>query len=193
MTPEAPCDRRVRLARAVSVLLHPFVVFTVLALAAAVRLDPAGVPRTAAGIAVAVAVVWLFVLQRRRGGHWQTVDASRREERPWLYVLVLAAAGGYWWWMGGRASPASTGILVAVAMLCVAALVNRWIKVSLHMASLAFAGMAVLPLWLHAGAVALALLPGLAWARLRMGRHTPVEVLGGTALGLVAGAWLWLE
>ena len=192
MTPAAPAAAHVGIARTVSVLLHPFAVFAALALLAAWRLDPATLPRTALGIGVAVATVWAFVLQRRRAGHWQTVDASRRQERPLLYLLALAVAGGYWWWMGGAASATSAGVLSAVAMLCTSALANRWIKLSLHMASLAFAGVALLPLWREAGVAALALLPLLGWARLRMARHTLVEVVGGVALGLVFGSAAWV-
>ena len=177
-----------QLARVVSVLLHPFAVFAALASIAAWRLDPASLPRTAIGTAIAIAVVWLFVLQRRRGGHWQTVDASRRQERPLLYALALLVAGGYWWWMGGRASATSTGMLAVVALLCVAGIANRWIKLSLHMASLAFAGVALLPLLPPAGIAAIALLPLLGWARLRMARHTLPEVVGGALLGLAFGA-----
>lgn len=190
MSLPAPHAARGSLARAVSVLLHPFAVFMALALLAAWRLDPASVPRTAAGIAVAVAIVWAFVLQRRRSGRWQTVDASRPQERPALYLLVLAVAGGYWWWLGGSGSPASIGVLAAIAMLCAAGLANRWIKLSLHMASLAFAGVALLGLVPMAGLIALALLPLLGWSRLRMGRHALSEVLGGAVLGLACAAAL---
>jgi hypothetical protein len=140
MSVDAPRGAAWRVARALSVILHPFAVFASLALVAAWRFDPQSMPRAALGIGTAIAVVWIFVLQRRRAGHWQTVDASRRQERPLLYLLALLVAGGFWWWMGGRASATSSGILAAVAMLCVAGLANRWIKLSLHMASLAFAG-----------------------------------------------------
>jgi membrane-associated phospholipid phosphatase len=193
MSLPAPHAARVSLARAVSVLLHPFAVFMALALLAAWRLDPASVPRTAAGIVVAVAIVWAFVLQRRRSGRWQTVDASRPQERPALYLLVLAVAGGYWWWLGGSGSPASIGVLAAIAMLCAAGLANRWIKLSLHMASLAFAGVALLGLVPMAGLIALALLPLLGWSRLRMGRHALSEVLGGALLGLACAAALLVK
>ena len=177
-----------RVARWVSVALHPFAVFAALAVVAAWRLDPASLWRSAGGIGVAVAIIWAFVLQRRRAGHWQTVDASRRQERPLLYLLALAVAGGYWWWMGGGGSPASRGVLAAVAMLCIAAAANRWIKLSLHMASLAFAAMALWALLGPPALAALALLPLLGWSRLRMGRHTPAEVVAGAALGLLCGA-----
>lgn len=177
-------------ARVVSIALHPFVVFAALALLAAWRIDPASLLRTALGIGVAIAIVSLFIWQRRRGGHWETVDASRRQERPLLYVLALLVAGGYWLWMGGRASATSNGVLVAVAMLCVASIANLWIKLSLHMASLAFAGVAMAALWLPGALVALAALPLLGWARLKMARHTAPEVFGGAALGIAAGAVL---
>ena len=175
-------------ARVVSIALHPFLVLAVLAVLAAWRVDPASLTRTVLGIGVAIAIVSVFIWQRRRGGHWETVDASRRQERPLLYALALLVAGAYWLWMGGRASATSNGVLAAVAMLCVAGIANRWIKLSLHMASLAFAGVALLPLVPPAGIVAIALLPLLGWARLRMARHTLPEVVGGTLLGLAFGA-----
>ena len=187
---DAPAARGI--ARWTSILLHPFAVFAALALVAAWRLDPASLPRTAIGVAVAVAIVWLFVLQRRRSGHWGTVDASDRRERPVLYVLVLAVALGYWLWLGGAHSAASDSVLASVAMLCVAGIANRWIKLSLHMASLAFAGVSLLALWMPAGIAALASLPLLGWSRLRMARHTLPEVAGGAALGVLAGSALSL-
>ena len=179
-------------ARWTSILLHPFAVFAALALIAAWRMDPASLPRTAIGMAVAVAIVWAFVLQRRRSGRWGTVDASDRRERPVLYALALAVSLGYWLWLGGRQSATSNGVLGAVAMLCVAGIANRWIKLSLHMASLAFAAVSLLGVWPPAGVVALASMPLLAWSRLRMARHTMPEVIGGAALGLIAGVALRL-
>ena len=179
-------------ARWISILLHPFAVFALLALVAAWRIDPAALPRTAIGMAVAIGVVWGFVLQRTRSGRWGTVDASQRRERPALYALALVVALGYWWWMGGRGSAASSGVLAAVAMLCVAGIANRWIKLSLHMASLAFAGVSLLALWMPAGVADLLLLPLLAWSRLRLARHTPPEVIGGALLGVLAGVALRL-
>ncbi|UNK56798.1 hypothetical protein MNQ95_11655 [Pseudoxanthomonas daejeonensis] len=171
-------------------MLHPFAVFIALVLVAAWRLDPASLPRALAGMVFVVAVVWMFVWRRWRSGRWSTVDASNRQERPLLYGLALLLAAGYWWWLGGAASAMSTGVLAATAMICVAGLANRWIKLSLHMASLAFAGIAMLALWWPGGAVLLLLAPLLAWSRLRMGRHTGAEVAGGMALGVLAGATL---
>ncbi|MEN4904098.1 hypothetical protein [Luteimonas sp. TWI1437] len=175
------------LARLVSIALHPFVVFAALALLAAWRADPASLGRTALGLVAGVAIVAAFIWQRRRGGHWETVDASRRQERPLLYALLLVVAGGYWLWMGGRGASTSAGVLAAVLMLCVAGLANRWIKLSLHMASLAFAAVALWPLLPTVSVAGLLALPMLGWSRLRLARHTWPETIGGTALGVVTG------
>ena len=40
------------------------------------------------------------------------------------------------WWMRGQAAAMAQGIVAVAAMLLAAALCNRWIKLSLHMASL---------------------------------------------------------
>ncbi|HSD17963.1 MAG TPA: hypothetical protein VLC71_11990 [Thermomonas sp.] len=180
------------IARWTSILLHPFALFAALALVAAWKLDPASLPRTAVGMLVAVVVIWAFVVQRARSGRWGTVDASDRRERPALYALALALALGYWLWLGGRGSSTGQGVIAVVAMLCVAGVANRWIKLSLHMASLAFVGATLLSLWPPAGIAGLLALPLLAWARLRMARHTLPEVLAGSALGLLTGVALRL-
>lgn len=175
------------LARWLSIALHPFVVFTALALLAAWRLDSSAFLRTGVTVGAMVAVIWVFVLWRKRSGHWSTVDASHRQERPVLYALLLVLLVACWWWMGGTASPMARGIATIGAMLATAAVLNRWIKLSLHMASLAFTGVTLLFLLPPAGVVALCLLPLLAWSRLRMGRHTWQEVVAGTLLGVGFG------
>lgn len=179
-------------ARWVSILLHPFAVLAALVLATGWRLDPASLPRATAGIAIAIGMVWAFVLQRKRSGRWGTVDASDRRERPMLYLLALVIAVGYWFWLGPD-SIMARGVLVVVAMLCVAGIANRWIKLSLHMATLAFAAGVLTGVLPVAGIVALSMLPLLAWSRLRMARHTLPEVIGGAMLGLASAAALrWL-
>ncbi|MFD0322892.1 hypothetical protein [Lysobacter gummosus] len=173
-------------ARWVSILLHPFVVFIGLTMLSARALAPRGLWPSLIGVALAVVATGAFIAHRRRGGHWTTVDASRSSERPLLYAVLLGVLAICWWWMRERAAALAPGIAAVAAMLVVAALCNRWIKLSLHMASMAFAAVslsALSPSWALAGAV---LLPLLGWARVRMARHTLMEVIGGTALGAVA-------
>ena len=174
------------MSRWVSVALHPFVVFMVLALLAAWQMDRASFGRTFAGMTVVIAVVGAFIAQRRRGGHWQTVDASDKRDRPLLYALVLALLLGYVAWIGAS-SPTVAGVIAIVAMVSVAALLNGWIKLSLHVASLAFAGVAMLALSPQLAVAALMLVPVLGWSRIALHRHSLAEVVGGALLGLLAG------
>ncbi|WP_064750138.1 hypothetical protein [Lysobacter antibioticus] len=171
------------LARAVSIALHPFAVFLALTVLGVRALAPQAFAAAMAAVGAAVAVVWLFVWQRHRSGRWSTVDASHPSERPVLYLLLLWVLALVWWWMRGRAAVLGHGIVAVAAMLVAAALLNRWIKLSLHMASLSFAGVALWPLAPTAAAIGLASLPLLGWARLRMRRHRLAEVIGGAALG----------
>lgn len=186
MSGALPNAKPLNLARLISIALHPFVVFVSLTLMAAWRLDPASLPRVVGGMAVVVAVVWVFIWQRHRGGHWGTVDASSKHERPLLYVVLLALMAAYAAWVG-RASPLASGVIAIIAMLCIAGIANRWIKLSLHMASLAFCAVGLWSLHRNAAIAACVLLPLLGWARLRMQRHTWPEVVGGMLLGLAAG------
>lgn len=178
------------LARIVSIVLHPFAVFAGVTVLAAWTLDRESLPRVLSGLGVAIGVVWLFVAHRVRSGRWGTVDASRRRERPLLYALVLLVLPLLWLWLGA-ASPLARGLAAAIAMLGLAAVLNRWLKLSLHMASLAFSGFASWPLSPLVGAGAVVLLPVLAWSRLRLGRHTWPEVVGGMLLGALAGVATW--
>jgi hypothetical protein len=173
-------------ARWVSILLHPFVVFIGLTMLSARALAPQALGPSLIGVALAVIVTGAFVAQRRHGGHWGTVDASHRSERPVLYAVLLMVLAICWWWMRERAPALAPGIVAVAAMLVVAALCNRWIKLSLHMASLTFAAVSLSALSWPWALVATASLPLLGWARVRMARHTMAEVIGGTVLGAVA-------
>src|SRR6185295_17498355 len=88
---------------------------------------------------VAIAVVFpitvLMVRQVRRG-RWSNVDASKASERPVLFMTALAglvAAVG-WLLLNNPQSFLVQGMLVAAAFLLLAALLTRWVKLSLHVA-----------------------------------------------------------
>lgn len=178
---------RAQFARWSSIVLHPFVVFAAFGLAVTARLAPELLARMALGLACAIACVAAYVIWRWKRGDWQTVDASNKRDRPGLYLLLLVVAGLLAWWLGGWASIAGRGVLLVAAMLAVAALANRWIKLSLHMACLAYTVPVLWQPWPALALVAGACLPLLAWSRLAMQRHSLLEVSGGAALGLAAG------
>jgi membrane-associated phospholipid phosphatase len=139
---------------------------------------------------VLIIPLWILMWRKWRSGRWQTVDASDRADRPAFYgvaPLLLGllmscsvVAGGWSFMLRGSAA-------VAV-LLGLAAVLNRWIKLSNHVAFAMFTGILLRRLALSWGLGVLVLVPFVAWSRLALSRHTSHEVLGGMVLGAVA-AW----
>ncbi len=139
-------------------------------------------------LAVAVPYALLFwALRTGRVGDRQVV---RRSQRPWLLGLVSICVAGavVWLWLGG-APPALAVTITAVltGVVVVALLTMRW-KVSAHTATYA-AAVTVVGFEQPALAAVLALgIPLVGWARVRAGRHSLGQVLGGAAVGILVAA-----
>jgi hypothetical protein len=129
-----------------------------------------------------------YVLIQVRRGVWTDVDVSRREHRPHMYLVTLGigAAAVTALWLSGYPAPVLRGMGSAVGLLAAAAIINRWIKVSLHAAFGVYAVGVVVSaagpplLWLSV----IPLVVG--WSRVAMGRHTAQEVLLGLVCGSIA-------
>ena len=115
-----------------------------------------------------------FMYLRMRSGRWSTIDASRPAERPPLYfvALSLAALAAAWFATSPGLGFLGRGGAAVCLLLVVAALLNRWIKTSLHVAFAAYAAAVLLFLNPPAGLAFLAFVPVLGWARLAMRRHS---------------------
>ena len=176
-----------KVARAVSIVAHPFV--TTLVLAGAVASEQ-GMPAPARTVAVVgmlfvLPIAALTVWQMRRGA-WSTVDASHPRERPLLFAVgaigLLALLVYFARAQGGE--PFFSGTAGVLAMLAVCAAVTPWMKVSLHTAAASLAAAVLLWGGLALGLLFGAALPVLAWSRVELGRHRWSE----TAVGLIVGA-----
>jgi len=80
--------------------------------------------------------------------------------------------------------------LAGIALVAVAAVLNRWIRLSLHLAFAVYCGLVLAKIHFGYGLPILLLAPLLAWSRLVLLRHTLPEVIGGSVLGLGAAAIL---
>jgi len=124
-----------------------------------------------------------------RRGEWSNVDASRPSERPVLFMVALAglvAALG-WLLLNDPQSFLVRGILVATAFLLLAALLTRWVKLSLHVA---FAALTATTLFLIGSAVGyplIAMVPVVFWSRIVLARHRVHELFVGLVLGVLTG------
>ena len=168
-----------KFARAVSILGHPFVTGSLTVLATS------GARRGLVFMLIAIVPVAILMVVQVRRGAWQHVDASNVRERPMLYLVGIAAsAAAFAYLMFARPdSPLTRGVGIGLGMLIVLAIVTRWIKVSLHVTFAALSATLLLFVRLPVGWAIAALVPLLIWSRLRLRRHTRLEV----ALGLVAG------
>lgn len=178
-------------ARWLSIIAHPFVMVGVMVGAAAARRhSPEEAIRSVLIVGIFTIVPLLVLMIRQvRAGAWKDVDASNISERPSLYAV------------GGLASIALIaclflvrsqsflirGSVVTLVMFGICALATRWIKVSLHMAFAALAATTLLLIGSPAGWVLLPVVPAVAWSRLALQRHRPVDVGLGAVIGILAG------
>ena len=181
-------------ARAVSIAAHPFVTVGVMAGVSAAHI--AGRREAASAIALiallVIAPVAALMHRQVRQRRWQNADASNAAERPILFVFISS---------GLIALLASTmlthsrsfllrGAAGTLAMMAVSAVVTPWIKVSLHLAFASLAATTLILLGSPVGWVLLAVIPVLAWSRLHLSRHRPLELVLGVMVGTVAGLGL---
>ncbi len=182
------------LARWVSIVGHPFVMVAALVWVAGLRVGSSAGAVRAVGLITALVLVPLGLLMVRqvRTGRWTNVDASRVSDRPALFTVALAALGavGALAYATGSASFLVRGVVAAGGLMLLSAAVTPWVKASLHMAFAGLAGTSLALLGSGAGYGILALLPLLAWSRLALARHRPLELIIGLGLGACAGAAL---
>ncbi len=190
----APLTRAQRVGRALSVALHPFVLVP-LSIVLASRALPLGSRAAVLGTTACVAaVIAAFVAHELRRGAVTDLDVSVARDRPRLFSVSIGAlvASAAVLSLAGGPPAAVLGMGAAAVMLIVASVINRWIKVSLHVS---FAVYAAAVCWQAGaftfGAMALAAV-AVGWARVAYNRHTRLEVACGYALGTLAGVLVQL-
>jgi membrane-associated phospholipid phosphatase len=88
----------------------------------------------------------------------------------------------------------SVALALSGALIVIALLVARWVKVSLHVAFAAFATALLWPIKL-AVIAGIFVTAAVAWSRLVLGRHVAADVIAGLLLGAATGgaydAWVF--
>lgn len=178
-----------RVARFVSILGHPVLVMPLAALLAsraAGNRASIGI-LTVLGILLFGGVVLGYAAMQVRRGRWQHVDASGHDERRSLNAFLLGlfstAASLAWFWAG--TSPLFLTMALSATIILFALLISPWCKLSLHVAFVVFA--AFIPGTVAAGLCIGTLGAWVAWSRLKLGRHTPLDLVAGLLAGAVAG------
>lgn len=184
---------KTKLALSVSGVGHPLVMIVLVVLALSWSRDPAAAWRITGFVAVMGLIPTGWLIWRRWSRHPDAVqDASLPSTRPILFLTLLAVLllSGCYFFLVEHSMFLVRGSAVTALMVAVAAVLNRWIKLSLHLAFAVYAGVILARVQVAYGLPVLLMVPFLAWARLVLGRHTLVEVIGGSALGFGAAVIL---
>ena len=170
---------------------HPFVMIAVLSGTAAAHAGESHVMASDVGIIALFAILPVAILtmiQVRRGA-WSNADASHPRERPILYAVGITGILALVCCLSiiRPHSVLLRGALAGLGLLLVCAATTRWIKVSLHVTAAALTATALSIHGSPVGWIVAGILPILAWSRLALGRHKPIELALGLGLGVVAG------
>lgn len=184
------------LAKAISFFLNPvFTLFPILyILIAQSSRDHSYILKWTLFSYAFVLAVALFVIMGVMLGVFSNFDVSKREQRPLLFSFSIFAAFCYLISLLVLDGPKILFIVFfAVALgLTAMVIVNSWIKASIHLATataaILFVGIAYKGYFF----LLLGLIPLLAWARVKMKEHTPIETVIGTVLGAVITLGVYL-
>jgi hypothetical protein len=177
-----------RFARWISIVAHPFVMVALLI--AAPRAGKSGSLRDllliAGAILLPLALLMTAQVRRRR---WANVDASNPQERPILFAVAIggAALTLVYLLLTDPESRLIGGIVISALFLALAALLTRWVKLSLHVAFATLTAAVLTLIGSPVGWYVAAVIPLLMWSRMKMGRHRPHELAVGFVLGAAAG------
>jgi membrane-associated phospholipid phosphatase len=136
----------------------------------------------------------VVLLSGVRSGRWSNSDISVRKERQRFFpcAVPFSLAGVIVLRLIDAPNYIVRGALVTLALFVAAWIINFWLKLSLHALFAFYCATILLPIGILWGATAFLLALLVAWARLFLHRHTPVELVAGIVLGLIGGfltAW----
>jgi len=185
--PSSPADRA---AVWISNIFHPLLIVIPTLIIAMVQRGST-LTQALAWTALTIGVVNLpmavLVIYGVRSGRYSDASVSIREQRTSIYVvggsclvLLLVIL------IVGKAPAVITACLVsAVLSTGISFVINRYTKLSLHSAAMAGCATVLLMTAPILGVVMAAFAPLVAWARIRLKHHTPVQILIGWMVPMV--------
>jgi hypothetical protein len=178
-------------ARFISWIGHPLV-FVAASVAIVVGRQiglQAGFPIVLALLLSTLVPTAILLLSGVRSGRWSDADVSVRKERqsffPWAVPFSLA--GVLVMYVIHAPAYIIRGGVVTLALFLASWILNSFLKLSLHALFAFYCATILFRIGSFCGAIALVLALLVAWSRLFLQRHTPVELIAGIGLGLFGG------
>lgn len=122
------------------------------------------------------------------------LDVSKRGQRPLLFIVGICMTLFYLWGLTFLDAPkiltvVTIGFIAGVLLLFV---INTRLKVSFHVTTVSALLFALAIIYQGFYYVALLLIPLVAWARLKINRHTLPETIVGAVFGILLSLGLYL-
>jgi len=179
-----------RLARLISNLLNPFLVSLIVIILLSFQATSSAAEAirwSLISLACSVLPVFAVVVYLVRQHKLEGIFVNPRRQRNQIFWLAIACAVlgcfvlSYW---------GAPGLLLATFVAGLAAIVaftgvNLLWKISLHTAFVAASVTILVIVYGAMGALTAVLLPPVAWARIKLGLHSPAQVTGGALLAAV--------
>ena len=132
-----------------------------------------------------VIVVAMFVLLGVLFGIFSNFDVSKKEERPLLFafsgLITLLYLVSLFVFNGPKVL--FIAVFAVILGLIAVSIVNRWIKASIHVATVSAFIFSISLIYKGSYLLLLFLIPVMAWSRVKIKKHTPLEVSVGGLLG----------
>ncbi|PUZ21212.1 PAP2 superfamily protein [Chitinophaga costaii] len=183
-----------RLARFVSVIGHPLLLGSLVALFLSFRAYGIRQAIIAAGIIIGVITlpVTLFIYRKTRSGVYSNFDISVRQQRTSFYFFLIGAfvLATAILLLTHQPWPLTLGVGFALGMMAICFGVNFFIKASLHSAMAFFLSFTVMFYSYPLGVAMLVFAVLVGISRLLLGRHTLREICSGGIIGILTGLGL---
>jgi membrane-associated phospholipid phosphatase len=187
----SPLESRLKVARWISVIGHPFLLMPLLTGLIAYRLLPPKQALLAEIVALGIVIIpaAIFTLVKVRKGVWNNLDVSDQNHRGQFYgmLISLLAVLTIISWVADVPRSIAMGTTAILSLVTIAFVLNNSIKVSLHTGFSVFVACVLLLMQPLLALFAFALAIAVAWSRVVLKRHSTREVMIGGALGLVVG------
>jgi membrane-associated phospholipid phosphatase len=178
---------RLRVARFISLVLNPLalIIFVPFFLLYKSTGDLYAAVNWTLYTLVFLLIIAIFILICVRKGIFTDYDVSKREQRPLLFFVAIILALLYLFGLYLFNAPTilfivTYGIIIGIIA---ASIVNRWIKASMHVATISAMLSALAIVYGRFYYLLLLLIPIVAYIRVKAKRHTISETIAGAIFG----------
>ncbi len=185
---------RDKVAKLTSIIVNPFLVNATLLLIISLKSADStaeGVKWFLISVAIGIVPIFIIVLYLVRHNRVDSLFINIRTQRDKVYIyssVLMGTACAILFFLKAPVMLVALFVAIFVTGLAFAG-VNRWWKISIHVASIAAAVTALVILYGSVAAWTISLVPLVAWGRVKMEHHTLAQVLTG---GLLSSLILFL-